>query len=171
MYKDFHIHTYSDISLERPWTFYEYLEPLTVDYDGGVALRGLALGQGKNQLSSRQLFDLERDRPMWMALRWKTAPGLDVDYAISLRLYNAEGERAYQEDIVLWSLSHLPTSYWTADVPVDTLALLAVPADLPAVNYELRLVVYNFDTLVPTVEQGVWEPETTLAHLRLAESQ
>ena len=171
VYKDFHIHTYSDISLERPWTFYEYLEPLTVDYDGGVALRGLALGQGKNQLSSRQLLDLGRGRPLWMALQWKTLPGLDVDYAISLRLYNAEGERAYQEDIVLWSLSHLPTSYWTADVPVDTLALLAVPADLPAGNYELRLVVYNFDTLAPTVERGVWEPETTLAHLRLAESQ
>ncbi len=167
----FRIHSYTDISLDRPWTFYEHLEPLTVDYDGGIALQGLALGQGAEQMSSRQLPSLARDRPLWMALRWQTAPGLDVDYAISLRLYNAAGARVYQEDIVLWSPSHWPTSHWSADAPVDTLALLAVPADLPAGNYELRLVVYNFDTLVPTVERGVWEPETTLAHLRLAESQ
>ena len=170
-YPIFRIHSYTDLSLDRPWTFYEHLEPLTVDYDGGIALQGVALGQGAEQMSSRQLLSPERDRPLWMALRWQTTPGSDVDYAVSLRLYNAEGERVYQEDIVLWSPSHLPTSYWTADVPVDTLALLAVPADLPAGNYELRLVVYNFDTLAPTVERGVWEPETTLAHLRLAESQ
>ena len=56
-------------------------------YDGGIALQGLALGQAGEQMSSRQLFDLGRDRPLWMALRWQTAPGLEVDYAISLRLY------------------------------------------------------------------------------------
>ena len=48
---------------------------------------------------------------------------------------------------------------------------LDFPEDLPAGNYELRLVVYNFETLVPTVEIGVWEAETTLARLRLAETQ
>ena len=121
-------------------------------------------------MSSPQFLSLERDRPLWMALRWQTAPGLDVDHAISLRLYNAAGERVYQEDMVLWSPSHRPTSHWSGEKPVDTLALLNVPADLPAGNYELRLVVYNFDTLVPTVEIGVWEPETTLARLRLAQT-
>ena len=170
-YDDFHIHTFTDFSLQHSWTFYEYLEQFTVDYDGGIALGGVALGQGEDQLSSRQLLDPGRDRPLWMALQWKTVPGLDVDYAISLRLYNEEGERAYQEDYVLWDREHLPTSYWSGDVPVDTLALLAIPADLPAGNYELRLVVYNFETLVPTVELGVWEPEKTLARLRLTEGQ
>ena len=33
------------------------------------------------------------------------------------------------------------------------------------------MVVYDFETLVPTVEIGVWEPEVTLARLRLAEVQ
>ena len=98
-------------------------------------------------------------------------PGLDVDYAISLRLHDAAGEKVFQEDAVLWDREHLPTSYWSGDVPVDTLALLAIPANLPAGNYELRLVVYNFETLVPTVELGVWEPEKTLARLRLTEGQ
>ena len=138
-YDDFHIHTFTDFSLQHSWTFYEYLEQFTVDYDGGIALGGVALGQGEDQLSSRQLLDPGRDRPLWMALQWKTVPGLDVDYAISLRLYNDEGERAYQEDYVLWDREHLPTSYWSGDVPVDTLALLAIPANLPAGNYELRL--------------------------------
>ena len=168
-YPDFHVHTYTDISLGGPWTFYENLEPLTVDYDGGIALGGVALGQGEDQLSSRQLLDLGRGRPLWMTLHWKTAPGLDVDYAISLRLYNEEGARVYQEDSVLWNPRHFPTSYWSAEAPVETLALLAVPADLPYGDYELRVVVYDFETQVPTVQESVWEPELTLARLRLAE--
>ena len=170
-YPIFTIHNYSDIHLDRPWTFYETLEPLTVDYDGGIALGGVALGQGEDQLSSRQLLDLGRGRPLWMTLHWKTAPGLDVDYAISLRLYNEEGARVYQEDSVLWNPKHFPTSYWSAEAPVETLALLAVPADLPYGDYELRVVVYDFETQVPTVQEGVWEPELTLARLRLAEVQ
>ena len=165
------IHSYTDISLDHPWIFYENLEPLTVDYDGGIALGGVALGQGEDQLSSRQLLDLGLGRPLWMTLQWKTAPGLDVDYAISLRLYNEEGARVYQEDSVLRNPKHFSTSYWSAEVPVETLALLDVPADLPPGDYELRVVVYDFETQVPTVQQGVWEPELTLARLRLAEVQ
>ena len=170
-YADHGIHSFTDISLERSWSFYEELEPLTVDYDGGIALHGFALGQGAEQMLSRQVLILERDRSLWMALQWKTVPGLDVDYAISLRLYNEEGARVYQEDSVLWNPRHFPTSYWSAEAPVDTLALLAVPADLPYGDYELRVVVYDFETQVPTVQQGVWEPELTLARLRLAEVQ
>ena len=169
-YADLRIHSFTDISLDRPWTFYE-LEPLTVKYDGGIALQGLALGQAGEQMSSRQLFDLGRDRPLWMALRWQTAPGLEVDYAISLRLYNDEGERAHQEDFVPRSRLDLPTGQWWAEEEIDFRTVLAVPADLPAGDYELRLVVYDTETLVPAVEIGVWEAETTLARLRLAETQ
>ena len=74
-----------------PWTLFYELEPLTVEYDGGIALRGLALGQGAEQMSSRQVLKLGRDRPLWMALQWQIAPGLEVDYSISLRLYGVEG--------------------------------------------------------------------------------
>ena len=170
-YADHRIHSYNDISLERPWTFYEFLEPVTVDYDGGIALRGLALGQGEDQLSSQQALELGRERPLWMALRWQISPGLDVDYAISLRLHDAAGERVFQEDAVLWNPVHWPTSSWPVDETVDTLDLIQIPADLAAGEYELRMVVYDFETLVPTVEIGVWEPEVTLARLRLAEVQ
>ena len=165
----FRVHNYVDISLARPWTFYEYLEPLTVHYDGGVSLLGLALGQGEEQLASQQLFSLGEDRSLWMGLQWQTSPGLDIDYAISLRLYNAGGEGFYQEDAVLRKPNLAPTSLWSADDIVDTLFHFEFPADLQAGDYELRLIVYNTETLIPTVETGVWEPETLLARLRLAE--
>ena len=40
---------------------------------------------------------------------------------------------------------------------------------LPPGDYELRMVIYNFETQVPTVEVGVWEPEFVLARLLLSE--
>ena len=164
------IHNYVDISLDRTWTFYEQLEPLTVQYDGGIALQGLALGQGEEQLPSRQRLTLGQDRPLWGVLQWQTSPGLKIDYAISLRLYNAKGERAYQADDLLWKpTTHRPTSQWSADELVDSLFWVEFPADIPPGDYELRMVVYNFETQVPTVEVGVWEPEFVLARLLLSD--
>ena len=166
---DFRLHNYVDISLGRPWTFYDYLEPLTVHYDGGITLHGLALGQGGEQLSTGQPLPLGGDRSLWAVLQWQTAPGLDIDYAISLRLHNMEGERVYQADDLLWKpTNHTPTSQWSADEVVESLIQLEFPPDIPPGDYELRMVVYNFETQAPTVQQGVWEPEITLARLRLA---
>lgn len=167
-YANFRIHSFTELSLDHPWTFYE-LELLTVKYDGGIALQGLALGQGAEQMSSQQLFDLGRDRPIWMVLRWQTDPGLEVDYSISLRLYDAEGTRVSQEDAVLRNWTGPATSHWEPAKAVEFLTEIVLPNDLPAGEYELRLVVYNLATLTPTVEIGVWEPETTLARLQLAE--
>ena len=171
-YEAFRILNYGNISHERLWTFYEQLQPLTVNYDGGIALHGLALGQGAEQLSSQQLLNLGRKPSLWGVLQWQTDPGLDVDYAASLRLYNAEDEVVYQDDDLLWQpMNHWPTSQWSPKEPVDTLFHLDFPVDLPPGDYELRLVVYDFLTQTPTVQQGTWQPEITLARLRLAELQ
>ncbi len=134
-YSDFAIHSFNDISLDRPWTFYE-LEPLVVKYDGGITLRGLALGQGAEQLPSRQLLHLERERPLWMALRWQAEPGLEVDYSISLRLYSAEGERVYQDDFVPRSRLDLPTGHWWSEEEIDFWTALPLPEELSAGDYE-----------------------------------
>ena len=166
---NFQLHTYTDIAMDRSWTFYEYLEPLTVHYDGGIDLLGLALGQIE-QMPSQQPLSLGQDRSLWVNLRWQTTPGLDTDYAVSLRLYNAEGERTYQDDYVLGNSTFARTRHWSADEAVDTLFHLDLPAELPSGEYELRLIVYGAETLTPTVEIGVWEPELLLARLRLAES-
>ena len=170
-YDDFTVHNYADISFWRPWLFYEQPEPLTINYDGGIALQGLALGYDAEQLPFGQLLNLGRERSLWGVLQWQTEPGLDMDYVMSLRLYNAEGERAYQEDTVLWNPDHWPTSHWAANQTVDTMTLLHFPADLQPGDYELRLVVYDFLTQTPTVQQGTWQPVITLARLRLAEAR
>ena len=168
-FDDFRVHNYVDISFGRPWIFYEQLEPLTVNYEGGITLQGLAFGHDVEQLAFGQLLNLGPKRSLWGVLQWQTETGLNIDYAISLRLYNSNGARAFQEDAVLWNPSHWPTSYWPANQSVDTMTLLHFPADLQPGNYELRLVVYDFLTQTPTVQQDVWEPETTLARLRLGE--
>ena len=170
-YADFQIRTYTDVDLERPWTLYAQLEPLTVEYDGGIALQGFALGQGTEQLSSEQLLNLGENRSLWMALAWQLAPGLNIDYAISVRLHNAEGGGVYQKDIALWEPTHTSPGRGGPAEQFDTLVQFDLPADLRSGEYELRLVVYDAKTLKPTVELGVWEPEATLARLRLAEAQ
>ena len=169
-YGSFQIHSYADIALDRRWTFYEHLEPLTVYYDGDIALEGIALGQGEKQSSTQQLVDLGRDRSLWLALQWRTDSGLDVDYAISLRLYNTEGERSYQRDVVLWKPDHTLTGHGGVSELFDTLLQFEFASDLPPGDYEMRLVVYSTETQIPTVEIGVWEPEKLLARLHLDES-
>ncbi len=166
-YGSFRIHNYTNIALDQPWTFYDHLEPLTVYYDGDIALEGIALGQGIEQWSSQQLLNLGRDRTLWMALQWRTESGLDVDYAISLRLYNTDGERSYQRDIVLWKPNHTLTGSGGSSELFDTMVQFGFPTDLAPGEYALRLVVYSTETQIPTVEIGVWEPELLLARLQL----
>ena len=104
-------------------------------------------------------------------MQWQTAPELDIDFAISLRIHNAEGEWVYQEDIVLLNPKHVRTSHWAEDELVDNLYHIELPADLVNGENELRLVVYDFESLKPTVELGVWEPEVVLATLQVAEGR
>ena len=169
-YADFRVHIYTSIVLDRPWTFYDYLQPFSVHYDGGISLRGFALGQGEEQLSTQKLAEIEQVRPIWGVVQWQVSPGLEVDYSVSFRLYDDEGEGVYQEDTILWRpTNHTLTSEWYADEPVDTLFHLELPTDLSPGEYELRLIVYSTETQIPTVEIGVWEPEVVLARLRLME--
>lgn len=170
-FDSFHIHAYTDIDLERPWTFYGRLEPVKVRFDGGIELRGLALGLGEEQLPSRQLLDLGQARSLWVALQWQTGPGVDADYAISMRLYSSEGAFSFQRDVVLGNRDHARTSQWSAEEVVDTVYNLDFPAELPSGEYELRLIVYDTETLTPTVETDVWEPEKVIARLHLTELQ
>ena len=170
-YDDFQVKTYTDITLDRPWKLYDKLESLQIDYDGGISLLGLATGQGTEQLSGQNPLILEQDRSLWLALQWQTAPELGVEYAISLRLHDADGNGVYQKDFVLWRPDHSSTRGRELSEPFDSLHLLDLPVDLQTGAYELRIVVYDSETLKPTVELGVWEPETTLARLQLVEGQ
>ena len=168
-YPTFRIHNFSDIYLDRPWTFYEQPEPLTVHYDGGIAIQGIALGQGTEQMSSRQVFELGRDRPLWMALRWQIDPGLDIDYAIRCVCTMLPEKGLTRRTLCCGTRASGLRA--TGRMRKQSTQCRCLTAELSAGEYELRMVVYNFETLTPTVEIGVWEAETTLARLRLAETQ
>ncbi|MCY4411820.1 MAG: hypothetical protein OXC27_15295 [Caldilineaceae bacterium] len=168
-YGSLRIHTFTDIVLDPPWTLYQNLEPLTVHYDGGISLYAIAWGQGEKQLSPQQPLKPGEEQAMWVALKWQTADGLDVDYSISLRLHDAEGVAVYQNDDVLWNEQAEPTSLWPPTKEMVTLIYLDIPTDLEPGEYDMRLVVYDYATQKPTVEQGIWEAEKTLAILRVGE--
>ena len=170
-FTNFRLHTYTDIDMDRRWTFYDQLEPLTVHYDGGISLHGFALGQGVEQLALQQSFNQGEKGALWVALQWQTSPVLEIDYSISLRLLDARGVGVYQKDNVLRNEQSTPTSFWSPENVVDTIFYLDIPSNLAPGEYELRLVVYDFESLKPTVELGVWEPGLVLARLRLGEVQ
>ena len=166
---DFLIHTFSDLSLDQPWRFYENIQPLEIHFDGGISLYGFNHGRGVDPPSSHQELTMEEPHPLWVALLWQTAPGLEIEYSISLRLHNSAGDRVHLQDFVLRNRITNTTRDWTPEEPVDTFHYLDLPSDLPPGQYELRLVVYDFESLKPTVELGVWEPETTISPLQIGE--
>lgn len=170
-YRNFSIHSYKEVDLDGAWTLYDSLEVRSVQYDGGIELLGVALGLGREQLPSQERIRLGEERSLWVALRWLTRPGLEVNYAISLRLHSPGGGSVYQRDqrLTLARLDYQHTSGWPAGEAADTLARFPIPSSVPAGEYELRLIVYNAETLVPTVETGVWAPELALAQIELAD--
>ena len=170
-FDNFRIHTYTDLKLDRSWSLYEHLEPLELFYDDGNALAGVAMGQGETQLSALQPASLIANRPVWIALRWQAGAGIAVDSSISLRLHSSGGGMVYQKDAPLLDANHRRTSSWAKEVKVDTLFQIDPPPDLAAGDYELRLVVYDSETLRPAVETGLGKPESVLARLRLAERE
>jgi hypothetical protein len=99
-------------------------------------------------------------------MRWRILSPLHVDFAVSLRIHDESGNRVHQQDEVLTDAESTVTSQWLAQEPVDTWFELEFPPDSPPGVYELRLVVYDIESLTPTVEIDVWEPDVLLARLR-----
>ncbi len=142
-----------------------------VNYDGGIDLLGFALEQGEDRLPTQETVNLRRDQPLWVGMRWRTGSDQHVDFAISLRIHDESGNRVFQQDEVLTDPESRATSQWRELEPVDTWFELEIPADLSTGVYELRLIVYNIETLTPTVEIDVWEPEVLLARMSWREGQ
>jgi hypothetical protein len=82
-----------------------------------------------------------------------------------LRLHDAQGEVVHQTDEYIWSFDHAPTGRWQPGEVSESLSVFTLPQDLAPGDYELRLVVYDDKTQTPTVQVGVWQPETPLATL------
>ena len=161
------VDSYVDISHDRAWVLFEDF-PRPVIYDGGITLEGLALGSTKSKMPQWQRFDAGQNRSLKVGMLWRPVPELAVDYSISLRLYDSEGRRVFQRDHVLREATRFSntTGRWKPQ-PISTVFKLEIPNELVAGEYELRLVVYDLKTSIPTVEVGVWEPETTLGRVQL----
>ena len=171
-FDSFIVHSYTDFFSDQPWAFLDRLEPPSVRYDGRITLQGIALGLQQEQLDVEQLITLAQDRSLWALFRWYTSVTLNVDYAVSLRLYNAEGENVYQKDELLRNrVDSLSTTRWPYGERIESLHILDLPAAIPPGEYQLRLVVYDSETLVPTVDNRVGRVEKTLARLKLTDAK
>jgi hypothetical protein len=86
-----------------------------------------------------------------VAIRWQRVPGGAVDRPLKARvaLYDATDNRLAQADERLLNDRHrLPAEWNETEQPLN-LYLLELPADLAAGSYELRLLVYDAETLAP----------------------
>ena len=167
----FRVHNYTDTDLESPWTFYEQLEQLDVQYDGGITLSGAAYGQGQKQFAAREILNLGQDPKNWVALQWITGPDLGINYSFFLRLHDEGGAGVYQTDTSLWKPNHTLTGSGGPSTQFDSVFQFLLPADLLPGEYDLRLVAYDSETLKPTVEVSNWEPEVTWTRLRWVEGR
>ncbi len=159
------------------WTHYAQLESLSVNYDSGISLVGAAVGVEEVQFSTTELIEIEENRSIWIALQWQDRVDSETAYATSLRLHAAgsEGTWVFQEDTNLWRQVDgqgvgqgvgQGAAAWS-HTTIDSLVHLSLPPELPAGEYELRLVLYDAETLETVVQDGTWEPELLLARLKL----
>lgn len=150
------------------WGLFGRVEPLRVEYEGGIALHALAVFS---------------DGGGGLELTWETDPENETVFAVSFRLYSTDDERVFQQGTILWNQFTGNTSSRGHPRQFRTLALfdypnaapflmydqtipLNFPHEMPPGEYALRLVVYDADTLQETVELGTWKSEVGLARLR-----
>lgn len=153
---------------DSPWAIFGSLEPLTVKYDGGISLQNLAAFS---------------DGGGGAVLTWETDPRNEKVYAVSFRLYSKNDERVFQQDAILWNqftgntssrghprqfralalfdyVNAAPFLMYNQTIPLD------FPDELPPGEYELRLIVYDAETLQETVELDTWKSEIVLVRLQ-----
>ncbi len=171
-YTDYTVTTFTDLDLASTWRLPAPEKEMAVTLDCGLSLVGI----GMVEYGGRPL-PLSGDLPVDFALSTHPALGLVVDwqaihtpnhdYRLSLRLTAADGTLAFQQDDGLWNAAHRLTSAWQPGEQAESLHLLTLPPDLAPGVYELRAVVYDQESLTPTVQVGSWQPEIVLARLRI----
>lgn len=102
------------------------------------------------------------DEPIWITFHFARLRETNVDYKVSLRLRDAEGNIVGQTDQDLLNDRHVRTSDWILDDPALNQAtnvyLLSHPPGLPAGSYRLEAVVYSAEPPYPS--EGVTGLET-----------
>lgn len=112
-------------------------------------------------------------RPLSVVIRWQRGAG-DINRPLKARvaLYDASGARLAQADERLLNDRHLAPAEWAPDDQPLNVYSLHTPADLPAGAYELKLLVYDAETLEPlSIADSAGNPagvETTIGTALIA---
>lgn len=90
-------------------------------------------------------YDLEitHNNSLSMTLYWRTAKNVSTNYTAFVHFLSPEGELVAQHD----SPPLLPTSLWSPGIQVADTHNLALPADLPAKVYQIRVGLYHWPEL------------------------
>jgi mannosyltransferase len=115
---------------------------------------------------------VEVGHPVPVVVRWQHTRD-DVERPLKARvaIYNAEDARVAQDDRPILNDRHLaPSEWWSDDRPLNVYSV-PVPPDAPPGLYEVRLLVYDEETLEPhmgTDENGqpVLEPVLDMIEIR-----
>lgn len=165
------VDAYTQPLLDRPWTFYQELLPVDVPFDVGIELTGMAVGRhGGEQFSEKRVAFTSDQGPLWLALAWRANQPIQPTLRLSLRLYTVpgdgsgdiSGERVHLEEYELLDIVERPTNEWTVGRETMIYTIFGLPPDLAEGRYQLRLLVYDLDSLAPAVQVGIWEPELPL---------
>ena len=86
-----------------------------------------------------------------VAIRWQRVPGGAIDRPLKARvaLYDAAGNRLAQSDERLLNDRHRAPDQWLPDDRPLNVYNLALPAELAPGKYDVRLLVYDADSLEP----------------------
>jgi hypothetical protein len=90
---------------------------------------------------------VEQGRELGIELRWQTHRKRAQDYAVLLRLVDAQGRAWAAKYRSLLNSSGSATSAWKAGEISEQRYLLPVHAGIPPGQYQLDVVVYEADTL------------------------
>jgi hypothetical protein len=159
---------YRNPLLDREWAFYESLASQDVLYDSGFSLTHAAIGShGGVQFTDEWVQLNAWTHPLWLVTRWQTARPIDQEYRLSLRLYNEMDERVHMEEYPIFDAFVRATDEWRTGAATETYQLFPALPNLAPGTYQLRILIYDLDTLAPAVQVNVWEPEVLLLTIEI----
>ena len=162
------VDAYTQPLLDRPWSLYQQLVPVSVPFDVGIELTGMAVGGHGGEQFFDQTVPFTADQgPIWLALAFRANQPILSNLRLSLRLYNAAGERVDLEEYEMLDVVERPTNEWVVGNESQIYPIFQLPPDLAQGHYQVRLLIYDVDSLAPTVQVGIWEPELSLLDIDL----
>ncbi|MEM7032476.1 MAG: hypothetical protein AAF629_23185, partial [Chloroflexota bacterium] len=139
------IETYQLPSQLTSFTFPDIVQPIDVTLDNLIQIRRAIVSP-----------TLTAANEVALGVTYARIAPTDINYKASVRLVGPDGGVITQNDRTLRHNWHQPTSLWPAE-EVNEYDLLLVPPDAMAGLYEVRVVIYDPDTLAPLTESGLVE--------------